>query len=88
VTPEVRIQQLNGEVAVLRAREKVLLNEIEGCSAFGGTRTRICGLPTNEGPNPWISKSGTPCRGNATLSARFGDFCGYWLESVRAFAML
>ena len=81
VTYEERLQQLNTEIAVLRVREGVLLNEIDGCSAFGGTRTRICGIPTSEGPNPWLSKDGRPCRGNATLSARYGDFCGFWLES-------
>ena len=81
VAYDVYVQQLNHELALLQAREGALLTEIEGCSAFGGTRTRICGLPVVEGPNPWISRSGEPCRGNATLSARFGDFCGYWDSS-------
>lgn len=81
---EVYVQQLNQELSVLQGRERALLNEIEGCESFGGSRTRVCGLSAVEGPNPWIAKNGQPCRGNTTLSARFGDFCSYWDSEVRA----
>ena len=76
VTYDVYIRQLYDEIARREARERVLLTEIEGCESFGGSRTHVCGLSSVEGPSPWISKSGAPCRGNATKSARFGDFCG------------
>jgi hypothetical protein len=84
VTYDVYVQQLNHELAVLQGRERALLNDIKGCESFGGSRTRVCGLSAVEGPNPWIAKNGQPCRGNATLSARFGDFCSYWDSDVRA----
>jgi hypothetical protein len=82
VTYDVYVNQLNTEIARLQIRERVLLQEIEGCESFGGSRTHICGLSVVEGPNPWLAKDGTPCRGHATLSSRFGDFCGYWDSEV------
>ena len=78
VTSEAYIQQLNNEIAIRRVREQNLLTEIKGCESFGGSRTRVCGLSVVEAPNPWISKSGVPCRGNATKSTRYGDFCAYF----------
>jgi len=77
-TYEVYVQQLTHELSVLEGRERALLSEIQGCESFGGSRTHVCGLSSTEGPNPWISKNGKACRGNSTLSARFGDFCSYW----------
>ena len=74
MTPDERLAQLQYEIDILNAREGALLADIEGCV---GTRSRICGLSVTEAPNPWVSRNGEPCRGNATLSARFGDFCGY-----------
>lgn len=82
VTYEVYVQQVNHDIAVLQARETALVAQIEGCTSFGGSRTHVCGLSAEEGPNPWIAKSGQPCRGNRTLSARYGDFCGYWDSEV------
>jgi hypothetical protein len=82
VTYEVYVRQLNDEIARLQIRERALLEEVEGCVSFGGSRTHICGLSAVEGPNPWLAKDGTPCRGHATLSARWGDFCGYWDSEV------
>ena len=61
--------------AILKAKEAALMKEVSGCVG-SGPRDTICGLSTVEAPNPWISKSGSPCRGFDTLSARFGDFCG------------
>ena len=85
VTFDVFIQQLETKKAALEARESALLALIEDCTAFGeGTRDVTCGLSATEAPNPWLSLDGKPCRGNATKSARFGDFCGYWDSSVRA----
>lgn len=78
VTYDVYVQQLTHEISVLEGRERSLLVEIQGCEHSSGSRTRVCGLSATEAPNPWISADGTPCRGNATLSARAGDFCGYW----------
>lgn len=61
------------ELARLQSREVQLLDDISGCV---GSRTRSCGISAIEGPNPWLAKDGTPCRGHSTLSARVGDFCG------------
>jgi len=78
VTFDLYIRQLYDEIGRREARERALLVDIEGCLSFGGSRTHVCGLSSIEGPNPWISKSGAPCRGNFTKSARFGDFCSFW----------
>jgi hypothetical protein len=70
--------------AILRAREATLVKEVSGCVGFGATaRDRICGLSAVEAPNPWVGKSNEKCRGFDTLSARYGDFCGYWDSRVR-----
>lgn len=70
--------------AILKAREATLIQEVSGCVGFGATaRDRICGLSAVEAPNPWVGKSGEKCRGFATLSARYGDFCSYWDSKVR-----
>ena len=66
----------NHNYAVLAAREANLIKEVVGCVG-SGPRDMICGLSVIEAPNPWTSKSGAPCRGFDTLSARYGDFCGY-----------
>ena len=66
----------NHNYAVLAAREANLIKEVGGCVG-SGPRDMICGLSVIEAPNPWTSKSGAPCRGFDTLSARYGDFCGY-----------
>lgn len=55
--------------------ETQLLSQVDGCVS---SRTRSCGISSIEGPNPWLAKDGTPCRGYSSLSARVGDFCGYW----------
>lgn len=65
------------EYAILKAREERLLQEASGCVGFGATaRDRVCGISAVEAPNPWVGKAGERCRGFATLSARYGDFCG------------
>ena len=64
---------LKNELAELQNREVQLLADISGCV---GSRTRSCGISSIEGPNPWLAKDGTPCRGYSSLSARVGDFCG------------
>ena len=75
---------LRNELVQLRRRERQLLANINGCV---GSRTRSCGISSIEGPNPWLAKDGTPCRGFSSLSARFGDFCGYWDSAVSLLAI-
>ena len=69
------IAQMQKEVLQKEAREKFLVELVGNCVP---TRTHVCGYTILEAPNPWIGSDGTPCRGNATKSARVGDFCSYW----------
>ena len=73
---EARLQSFEDLLGRLKAKEAALVTKIRGCVV--GTRTRTCGLSSIEGPNPWLSENGAPCRGYSTLSARSQDFCGYW----------
>ena len=80
--------RLTQEIGTMQDRVQFLVTSIYECDRFGPTRERVCGIPANEGPSPWLSKSGEQCRGYDTFSARFGDFCGYWDASVRVHACI
>ena len=80
--------RLTQEIGTMQDRVQFLVTSIYDCDRFGPTRERVCGIPANEGPSPWLSKSGEQCRGYDTFSARFGDFCGYWDAPVRVFFFL
>ena len=64
-----------GQMRDYENRERELLVLTAGCF---GTRSRACGLSLSEGPNPWLSEDGRPCRGYATFSTRPHDYCAYW----------
>ena len=80
VSLEVRLAQFRHNILVKEAEEASLVALVSHCVP---TRTHTCGYSTTEAPNPWIGENGQACRGNATKSARFGDFCSYWDSDVR-----
>ena len=74
---ETRLAQFRRNILIKEAEEASLVAQVGYCKP---TRTHTCGYSIVEAPNPWIGENGEPCRGNATKSARFGDFCRYALH--------
>jgi hypothetical protein len=74
VTFEEYALQLVDERKKYEAREAELVELVSGCI---NTRTQVCGLPSSQAPDPWMSLSG-PCRGYETRSTREYDYCSYW----------
>lgn len=70
-------ESIRADIVSLEKREAQLVEAVNGCV---GNRVSgvVCGLPTNEAPNPWMALDGVPCRGYSTKQTRELDYCGYW----------
>ena len=58
------------------AREGQLVLKLDECFVANRADDTVCGLSSNEAPNPWMALDGVKCRGHDTLSTREGDYCG------------
>ena len=61
--------------ATERANE--IIEEYSDCYVADRASTTVCGLSSDEAPDPWIALDDKKCRGYDTREAREEDYCGY-----------
>ena len=77
-----QIEIYEEEKAALEVRELELVEALDNCIAGDRATGVVCGLDSNEAPDPWLALDGVPCRGYATRQARELDYCGYWCAAA------
>ena len=76
VAGQVLIQRYEGNILDLEAREVELVLKLDECFVKDRAEGTVCGLNSNEAPDPWVARDGVKCVGYETRSAREGDYCG------------
>ena len=66
------------EKLAFETREAALVGALEACVVGDRASGTVCGLSSNEAPNPWLALDGVRCRGYATQQTRERDYCGFW----------
>ena len=77
VAGSVLVQRYEGNILDLEAREVELVLKLDACFVKDRAEGTVCGLNSNEAPDPWVARDGVKCVGYETRSAREGDYCGY-----------
>ena len=77
VSARALINRYEAMVYDLEAREAELVIKLGDCFVKDRADSTICGLTSNQAPDPWMALNGVKCRGYDTRSSREGDYCGY-----------
>ena len=80
------VTRYEGNILDLEAREDELVLKLNDCFVKDRAEGTVCGLNSNEAPDPWMALDGVKCRGYDTRSAREGDYCGYWESDANPMA--
>ena len=75
--PKERLKFYEDNLAVNEARAEVIVTTHSDCFVADRGDETVCGLSSNEAPNPFVALNGVKCRGYATQQAREEDYCGY-----------
>ena len=86
VSNAVQTVRLEERLVALEARRDQLALGLSSCHAATRGDGVVCGMTSNEAPDPWVGLEGARCRGYATRQARERDFCGYWDSEVNPLA--
>ena len=86
VAGQVLIQRYENLIIENEAREDQLVLKLDECFVKDRAAGTVCGLNSNEAPDPWVALDGVKCVGYATRSSREGDYCGYWESDVNPMA--
>ena len=86
VTRAVQLERYEREKAELEARAEALATGLADCFAGDRADEVVCGMSSDDAPDPWLAADGTPCLGNATKQARSKDYCGFWDSAVNPLA--
>jgi hypothetical protein len=86
VSNAVQTQRLAEELVTLEQRRDALVASLDDCYVPDRPSGVVCGLSSQEAPDPWMALHGVKCRGYDTRSAREEDFCGYWNSDVNPMA--
>ena len=86
VSAQSLIQRYEGNILDLEAREDELVLKLDECFVKDRAEGTVCGLNSNEAPDPWMAIDGVKCRGYDTRSTRELDYCGYWKSDVNPMA--
>ena len=76
VSNAVQTQRLADELVALETRRDELVASLDDCYVPDRPSGVVCGLSSQEAPDPWMALNGVKCRGYDTRSARERDFCG------------
>ena len=76
VSNAVQTQRLADELVALELRRDALVASLDDCYVPDRPSGVVCGLSSQEAPDPWMALNGVKCRGYDTRSARERDFCG------------
>lgn len=76
VSNAVQTQRLADELVALETRRDALVASLDDCYVPDRPSGVVCGLSSQEAPDPWMALNGVKCRGYDTRSARERDFCG------------
>ena len=77
-----QVQIYEAEKLAFEEREAALVDALEACVVGDRASGTVCGLTSNEAPDPWVALDGVRCRGYATQQARERDYCGYWCATL------
>ena len=86
VSGQMLITRYEGFILDLEAQEVELVLKLDDCFVKDRAEGTVCGLNSNEAPDPWMAIGGVKCLGYDTRSTREGDYCGYWESDMNPMA--